>query len=185
MKKLYITGLLIIATVGSAFAQGTVNFSNGASVGLPLVFLGDPLSGTALVGTNYVSQLYAGANAGSLTAVAGSLSKFRVPTTTSPGTWSGKPVLALPLGGVGVPVSLAVRVWDASVFASYEAAFAAGSGFGSSSPFTYTQKLSDPPSPNDTVMTGFTSFGVVPVPEPSVIVLGLLGAGALLLRRRK
>jgi hypothetical protein len=34
-------------------------------------------------------------------------------------------------------------------------------------------------------MIGLESFAVVPVPEPSTIALGLLGAAFLLLRRRK
>ena len=183
MKKLFITGLVILTTA-SAFAQGTVNFNNNVLTPVPLVLLGDPSANIPLVGTNYVAELWAGAGAASLAPVSGSISKFRAPPTAFPGTWSGKPTLALPLGGVNVPITLQVRVWDASVYTTYATSAAAGFG-GSSTPFTYTQLISLPPSPSDTFMIGFTSFGVVPVPEPSTIFLSLFGAGALLLRRRK
>jgi len=168
----------------SAFAQGTVNFGN--SGGAPLVYLGDPLTGVKLVGTNYVAELYAGPVGGALQPVTSSIAKFRISTTASPGTWTGKSSQALPLGGVGVPVSLAVRVWDASLYSTYEAARTGQSGYvGTSSTFTYLQLLSSPPLPTDTDMVNFTAFGILPVPEPSTIVLGILGASALLLRRRK
>ena len=183
MKNHIVTGLLIITTA-SALAQGTVTFNNNVLSPIPLVYLGDPSANIPLVGTNYVAQLWAGTNAASLAAVSGSISKFRPPTTLSPGTWAGKPTLALPLGGVGIPITLQVRVWDASVYTTYAASAAAGYG-GSSTPFTYTELGGPPGPPSDTFMKGLTSFGVVPVPEPSTILLGLFGTGALLLRRRK
>ena len=36
-----------------------------------------------------------------------------------------------------------------------------------------------------TILTGLQSFGLYVVPEPSIIALGALGLGALVLRRRK
>ena len=182
MKKLLISGLLIITTA-SAFAQGSVNFRNNVLPGgNRLVYLGDPSANIPLVGTNYVAELWAGTDAASLAPVSGSISRFLEPTTTLPGTWRGK-TLILPIGGVGVPITLQVRVWDASVYTTYAASAAAGYG-GSSTPFTYIQGIPFGP-PTDTWMVGFTSFGVVPIPEPTTILLSLLGAGAFLLRRRK
>ena len=93
-------------------------------------------------------------------------------------------------GGVGVPVFAQVRVWDLNQFATYEAAVAGGGIIGTSTIFTYNQRLSSPPATTDTYMTDgsgnplFQSFSLVP--EPSVIGLGIIGVGALfMLRRRK
>ena len=181
LKKFLISGLIIITTA-SAIAQGTVNFRNNLLFPKALVYLGDPSANIPLVGTNYVAELWAGVDQSSLAPVSGSISQFREPTTTAPGTWIGK-TLRLPIGGVNVPITLQMRVWDPSVYTTYAASSAAGYG-GSSTPFTYTELGGQPDPPTDRFMKGLTSFGVVPVPEPATILLSLLGAGSLLLRRK-
>lgn len=185
MKKLYITGLLVIASI-SAFAQGTVNFNNNTlAAGAGLVYLGNPASGgTPLVGTNYVAQLYAGAagaTESSLTAV-GAVGKFRVSTTTSPGTWSGG---TRTLGIASGDAALQVRVWDVTKAPDYATAFAQANGLftGKSSVFAYSIPAAGAP-PDAFFMKNFSGV-IVAVPEPSTILFGLLGASALLFRRRK
>jgi hypothetical protein len=87
MKKL-IPFLVLMVGVSGALAQGVVNFNNNVLAEPPdrTVY---GVDGSALVGTNFVAQLYYGTDAGSLVAHTGAASRFRVTTTTQPGTWSG------------------------------------------------------------------------------------------------
>jgi len=194
MKKLLIVGLLIMASA-SAFAQGTVNFNNNGLVNPPLpdnlaIFYGNPSAGghrLTLGDGTYVAQLYFGAPGSmesALTPVASPAANFRASTTTLPGTWSGG-TRTLTGFAAGAAVVLQVRVWNTADGSDYGTAFAKNNGLytGKSPIFNYTV-----PNPGDPasayLMANFTGFTVA-VPEPSVIVLGILGAGALLLRRRK
>jgi hypothetical protein len=193
MKKLLIVGLLVMASA-SAFAQGTVNFNNnGLLAGNPdsiKVFYGpqsDNKPLTVAFGT-YVAQLYFGAagspETGLQPVTSNPPSAFRVATTTNPGTWSGG-TRTLTGFDVGATVALQVRVWNTADGSDYGAAFLKNNGLftGKSSIFSYTVPAAGSP-PAAYLMTGFQGFSVA-VPEPSVIVLGILGAGAFLLRRRK
>jgi len=191
MKKLA-TLAALLAGIGFAYSQGSVSFNNnGVAVGGDHdVYNGDPVGGTKLVGTNYVAELYfgaAGTAEASLTPLAASISKFRITSTSSPGTWSGKTV-TLPMGGVGnPPIVLEVKVWDITLASSYEQAVAGGLGkVGASGEFTFTQILSSPPATTDNQMVTMPAFAINPVPEPSAIALSVMGvAGLLLIRRRK
>jgi hypothetical protein len=195
MKTFFCLAVVSVSTV-SAAAQGQVNINNR---GLPMTQLVRSASGAPLVGTNFVAQIVYGASAASLTTVLGDVAPFRVVTTTSPGTWN-------PLGGTGVRtltgfntgdiVSMQVRVWDSTTFSSWSAASAAlSAGFvlaptsatqaGASSVFIYTVgSASDPSSLNIVNFTGFT-LTAFQMPEPTTIALGVLGAAALLWRRRR
>ena len=190
MKKLT-TLLTLMAGVGIALSQGIVNFNNNGVPTPPdhkvyFDFVGH-LPG--VVGTNYLAELYYVDPADSvLKPVAVSISKFRVTSTGSPGTWSGKTVtFPAGIGGVNTPVTLVVRAWDSLIAASYESALAACGGYiGESNPFTYTQIISTPvPQTTDTQMVNMPAFALT-VPEPSAIALSVIGvAGLLFLRRRK
>src|ERR1051326_17245 len=183
MKKLT-TLFTLMAGIGIAFSQGTVSFVNSESAGGDHKVYADTVGGTALTGTNYVAELYFGTDAASLQPLVASISKFRVSTTASPGTWSNPKSYTLTIGGVNVPIPLDVRVWDASLFSTYEAAKAAGGITGESGAFTYLQVLSNPPAPTDTQMVNQPAFALVP--EPSAVALSVLGvAGLLFLPRRK
>lgn len=211
MKKTLITAVLL-ASVAASFAQGTLTVGNnftgvlrapiyGQQAGDPTAALsgqsanGVPTGSTAytgplLAGTGYTFALFAGPGGTTDPAV------LQLITTTTFRTGT-----ALPAGTVfpqdvvipGVPgrsmATLEVRVWDnlggtvatwAQVLQNPNVARGTSGLFQSPS----LGGAGTPPDP-PAQMTGWTSFNVHQVPEPSVIALGALGLGALLLRRRK
>jgi len=194
MKKLLVVGLLVIATA-SAFAQGQVSFNNnGLQTPLPdslAVFFGDPAAGghrLTLGDGAFVAQLWygpAGSPESALTALTDPATPFRVATTLSPGTWANGGTKTLPGIAEQATAVLQVRVWDTTKGSTYAAASAANNGqyVGKSVLFNYVAPPAGSPV-SAYNMANFTGFFVA-VPEPSVIALGILGAGVLLLRRRK
>jgi len=201
MKKLLLIVAVNLAAASMVFGQSAsqVNFQNGtAFVGhpAPVVDLDHGQVGAAttglasdgLVGTTWVAQLFFASDAGNnsaTAAVTGTPAPFRIPTTTQPGVWNGGKRDFVASVAAGTTVSLIVRVWNTAV-GDYAANVAQNIG-GQSDPFNYNVAAASnpPPTPND--MVNFQGFGVhtVIVPEPSVIALGVIGVGALLLRRRK
>jgi len=197
MKRLLSLACALVAGV-SAFAQGTINFNNGAAgVNAPISAV---YSTTKLAGAGFIAQLYAGAAGtawNSLTAI--------TPTATfGTGVSAGYLTSASGAGSrtiTGVPTgstaAFQFRVWSAN-FASWDAAWAAyqagdatakvgvngWSGTGLPDTVLTSPALgggaTTPPN-----MVGLTSFRLYAVPEPSTIALGVLGAAALFLRRRK
>lgn len=173
MKKTIMAIICAAATVG-AFAQGSVQFANvGGGVNAPVT------QGGTGVGSDFMAQLYAGADAGSLAAV-GSPAAF-----VGNGYFSGG-VVNVPGIAPGATGTFQVRAWNSAAGASYSAAAANPSGIvGESNVFTVqTGGAGQPPGPPAS-LTGLQGFEVVPVPEPTTIALGLIGAAALFLRRRK
>jgi hypothetical protein len=180
MKKLLVTLAAMLVSV-SAFAQGTVNFNNF----VPTPRLDAPIwapGGTGTVGAGEVgavAQLFVLQN-GNWNPV-GQVSNFRAGT-------AGNPNLDAYIVGntsmdIGLPVrssqTVRVRAW---VGASYDTAAIRGE---SNDVIITLGGTFDPNSPADfpAQLTGLTAFTLVP--EPSSIALGLLGAAALLYRRRK
>jgi hypothetical protein len=191
MKKL-LTVLALVASAAASFGQGTITFQNSGLIfgdlpGVPApdrrVYLGSVANGTLLVGTNYAAQLWYDTGTG-MRPLQEATKIFRIPTTTQPGTWNTAPtaVATFPDLAVGGTAQLEVRVWDIQRFATFAAAVAGGGETGRSQPFSYLV----PPAgsaPADYTLKGLRAFAVVP--EPSVIALGVLGLGSLLLFRRK
>jgi hypothetical protein len=194
MKRL-IPFLVLLVGMTGAFAQGVVFFNNNnlpSTTAHPDRLMrntdGSPLLGSAFTEpATFVAQLYWSTDGGnSLTAHTAAPARFRPPGVNPPGTWvGGNRTLPAGVGGVGVPVTLQVRVWDsAGGTLNYDQAVAQGRFWGDSPFFNYTQTLSTPPAAADTWMLNFDGFAWVP--EPSVVGLALVGAGALfLLRFRK
>jgi hypothetical protein len=186
MKKL-IPFLVLLAGVSSALAQGTVTFVNSGSfptVADRLVYLGaDPADRTQpAVGTNYMVQLYYGADAGSLAAHTAAPNRIRNVGTTTPGTWSGGGTRTLTGYSAGAVVTMQIRAWDSGPNGTFD--WNTATIKGQSSIFTYTVPAPGSPAPQY-LMDGLRAFAIV-VPEPSIIGLGVIGIGALvLLRRRK
>jgi hypothetical protein len=146
--------------------------------------------GVPVVGTNFVALLYYEATEGatSLTPVA-QFNRFRNVAVTDPlaGTWVGA-TRTLTGRMPGDNVTLQVKVWDITQFATPEQAAAAGEWWGQSATFTYTV-----PAPGSLPSAfyienfrGFTSLSAPCIPEPSSIALGAIGIfGMIVLRRTR
>jgi hypothetical protein len=158
----------MFVTVG-VMAQGQILFqSKVTTAGLDAKILGP--GGVALPANTLTAQLGYALSA------------------TAPITWTGitAPVNAAGYfaGGTkivdgvaaGVDAWFAVRAYDG---ASWPGATLTTSPISSFGPL----KLTALPSP-PTAMAGMQGFSVVPVPEPSILALGVLGMGAFMLRRR-
>jgi hypothetical protein len=178
MKPLALILLSLTGAFG-AVAQ-TVDFNNTrtfATVADRTVRNG----GSLLVGTDFVAQLYYGANAGSLNPVTSNPVRFRNVPSTDPlaGTWSGA-TRTLAGFNAGDTVTLQVWVWNSTGGATFQTTqFRGQSG-------TFTYRIPAAGSlPSDYYIEGFRGFTIA-VPEPSIIALGTIGAASLLaLRRRK
>jgi len=181
------------ALVVSAFGQGSVNVNNRTLSPAQLV---TDVSGAPLSGTSFVAQLVYGANNTTPATVLGANMPFRVSTSSSVGSWNpgAEGIRTLTGFDTGAVVAMQVRVWDSSVFSSWDAASAAlaagghtvATQAGVSSVFTYTVgSASDPSSQAIVNFRGFQLTAIPVVPEPTTIALGALGAAALLWRRRK
>lgn len=190
MKKAIIAIAFWAASVG-AFAQGQVNFSSinffttGSSASEPAVY--DVGGLTRLDGANFKAQLYWGAATWTGTASGASIGtapiSFFSVADGAPGFFDGG---AATVGvAANTSVFVQVRAWNTAAGATYEAAAASPLGrIGSSAVLALTAGGGTVTPPN---LNGLAKFSLVPtvVPEPTTIALGILGAGALLLRRRK
>lgn len=198
MKKTAIIALLVATAAISSFGQGQVNFNNRATgVNAPVYgvnpsnptlarsgnastnggtidYTGHPL----LAGTTFTAALLYGGDSANLTTY--STTTFR--TTTSLLGYVNP--IANPTTAPLTPQSYRVRAWDngGNAASTYADALAAGRAVGESGTFVLTGTVSPATPPN---LLGLTSFNLTVVPEPGVIALGVLGLGALLLRRRK
>lgn len=213
MKKTLLT-LALLATAAASFAQGTLQIGNNFTGVLRAPIygqdpadpfrsqsgqsaLGTPTGGTVyagplLAGTGYTFALFAGPAGASESALQlVTTTTFRTGTALPAGTVFTQ---TLPITGVasGSSAALQVRVWDnvggtvgtwAAVLANPSVARGQSALF-ASAPLGGPDPAGGPPI-TPPAMTGWTSFNVAQVPEPSVIALGVLGLGALLLRRRK
>jgi len=179
--------------------QGTPNAPGGigGAGGNPLPSTGTTDYGgrAPLAGTGFTAQLWygtVGTPEVNLVLANSGTSTFRTSAATA-GAFNGttatldNPAVMIP-GGAGSRAVFQVRAWDnvnntVTTWAGVLANPAVARGW--SATFTPPFDLGSATSfiPN---MIGMQSFGLfVPVPEPSLIALGALGLGALLLRRRK
>jgi hypothetical protein len=185
MKHCLLTFAALLVAASSSFAQGTVVFANSPNA---VVTLG----GTPVTGTQgWVTALWGGPNAASLvpTTQGGGLAAdptafrddrpgfIRSATREVPGVAAGS-----------AAASLQMIAWNTSLYGSAGPAQSAWSsslaGFGMSEVVAPDGALGGgialPAS-----MSLLKPFAVNAVPEPTVAALGLLGAGLLLIRRKK
>lgn len=212
MKKIGIIAITLSLAVG-AFGQGAIQFQNritgiglfapiyGVNPGAPTVHL-EGMSSTnggvvnygsspLLAGTSFTAALF-GAASGTVdpdqfTVLA--TAPFQT-ATTLPGIIKG-PTAAVNIPWVPGPGNgsgnFQVRAWDNSggTVNTWADALAAGPNHahGASAVLLSVPVIAAPSTPGGLV--GLQSFNLSIVPEPSLIALGALGLGALLLRRRK
>ena len=182
MKKLLIALAAVLVTAAS-YGQGTVLLSNlGGGVNAP-VMLGTTGHGP---GPGYVAQLFLVSGGQNLALTP--TSSFRSATAAQPTAdrYLVTPPPEVIVTGVAASAKadLALRVWPTS-FASYDAAKAANA-VGESRVNGVTLGGGLLPAANLIGDAGaIAGFTVPVVPEPTILALGVLGASALLLRRRK
>jgi hypothetical protein len=177
MKKPLIFLSLFLAAV-SAHAQGQVNFA-ARVVGVydAPVYVCTPVR---VEGNQFLVQLYAGPSQSTLVPIGDRL-PFR--TGADAGYWTAEARTIDRVDATG-NAYVQVRAWATSAGATYEAAIAAGYGFGASNIVTVKPTVApDLPA----TLVGLTSFSVGPpdCPEPPVITLAVLGCFAFLTLHRR
>lgn len=167
-------------TAIGALAQGQFTFGNkNATTTPPILAQVTTDGGPAVEGANFWAQAYvklASAAADSYAPV-GAAVNFR----TGANAGYIVPVVVTTTFAGGTDVSVQMRAWAASGGNNYEAAAAAGAWAGTSTGVDLKVTVA-PNTPPD--MMGLQPFKLTQVPEPSTLALGVLGAAALLLRRR-
>lgn len=187
MKSLaLITACALFAT--GAVAQGTylgsINFLNrDSSIGL-LEPIKD-MDGNLLAGTAWKAQLLGGpvGTAADSLKAAGDTQVFRTGTTAGY-LLNQNFIRYIPDVNAGDGATLQVAAWDAK-YATWQEARDNAAQFGWSAAFTAPKTGNVGGKTTPEPMIGFKSFSLTIIPEPSTIALGLLGAAALLIRRRK
>jgi hypothetical protein len=203
MKKLATLFAMTAVGLGSAWAQGTIDFHNpntfplrvqdGAGNVTTVGATGSPLGPASVrvglfVGANGAANISAMTMVGMVTNSASTVPLFV-------GTFNGGNPYTITPSTPNAQVSFAFAAWSISTGAlTYDAAKLATTGYLGESAIGQNYTLGgfgSPPSlPGATFgagagqISGFT-LTPVPVPEPSTLALGVLGAAALLMRRRK
>jgi hypothetical protein len=182
MKKLLLTAAAILATL-NMFAQGSgsLNFSSVGAPDAKKVRLADG----SFASTGYVAALYWGSATETderNLVQAGNTANFLTGVNAGCFAGSGRTLTYSSPSVNGSVLTFQVRAWQGAAGSSYDNATVKGSSG------MFTMKTKDESNPLETKPNlweapGFVGFTVVP--EPSVIGLGLLGAGALLMLRRR
>jgi len=186
MKKI-LSLIIVLGAAVAAQAQGTFNGNtsnsdpNGTGAG-GSIYDSSIVDNTTLThfayasGTGYKAQYYVGLSSGAVTAQAspGSLGTGATVGYYMPGTVSTT-------FAAGTAVVVQLKAWKGTA-TSYENAFSAGALTGTSGFINLTLNPSTTPGPNITTMGNII---LQATPEPATIALGLMGAGALFIRRRK
>lgn len=192
MKKTLLTMALVGLSAVATFAQGTIQFVNNG--GSAVKFQETASSAVVNAPDGCIVGIFWGASADAL-----SLQPTTTPTFTSTtgvsGLISGGAVYALAGSQPGQTVFLKVAGWrnhggvTPAVIEGRESA-----GITHYGETRVVQTTLGPTAGPGTVLfqsatatntSRVSSFTIAPIPEPSVVALGALGLGALLLRRRK
>jgi MYXO-CTERM domain-containing protein len=170
-------------TAVGVYAQGTVNFANNSSTQVIDEADGMPVTNAdGILAALYWAPLSAPNN---FTQLGGSARIQSINVPSFLGVYNGGARTTGNETAAGAAAWFEVRAWDMA-YASYEEALGVGKT-GKTDPFMVTTGGAGTPAstPANLVGNGLTGFSVAVVPEPSVVALGLLGAGALLLIRRR
>jgi hypothetical protein len=194
-RALLIAAALLAAAISTTYAQtysGVVNYNSGGSATNARVFVcyTGPGEGLLASGTAYQTALFWGpagiTDMNAMVQVGGNVSFL---TGAAAGTFfgSGRTITYTSPQANGAVVALQSRTWQvqSGVTGWGNATF---KGFGP----IFEMDLKDPtlatePTPTISQAAGWRGYALSlsPCPEPSTIALGLLGAGALLILRRR
>lgn len=191
MKKLLLLSAAIFASI-NMYGQGTVNFGNNAATAVTNKLTG----GRVANGNSFTAQLWYAVDTGAGVPAADALQLL-------PGATTGiSPIPGLITGGTkvvpnapgGSKVYFQIRVWETAYGSTFQEASTKqmngrGAVLGTSDIVLVTtgdpNGVPVPTLPGSLVTSGLRTFNVDVVPEPSIIGLGLLGAGSLLFLRRR
>lgn len=191
MKKI-LSLIMVLGTAAALHAQGTFDpgtANSDSSVGAHTggTVYDSTAGGARAFGSGYQGQYYigaAGSDASSLSAV-GPVTGFQGSTAASlsagyyngDGTGSVSTTFA-----AGSTVVIQLRAWKGTAGSTYANATVSGA----SQLLTITLGGVGSPPSLPTPITGMANFNLTTVgPEPATIALGLMGASALFIRRRK
>jgi len=192
MKKI----LSLILTVGAAvavhaqgtFNPGTFNSDPNFNHGGGTVYDRDISATTPVFGSGYQGQYYIGPSGttdpNALTPV-GPVTGFMGASIADPaaGYYNGDGSGAVTVAGTpgGTQVVLQLRAWKGGAGSTY----AAATDRGGSGLISIALGNVGSPASLPTAITTMANFGIQTAPEPATIALGLMGVGALFIRRRK
>ena len=178
MKLLVAIGAVLVSA--SIFGQGTINFNNRVTGQIDAPVLRPDGSGP---GPSWTAQLFlvSGTVAARTYTPIGQTTTFREPTAANPLLAAYVvPISSMTVDNAapGSQIGVVLRVWEG---ANYDSAIWRGQ----SNPITVTLGGDIPGAPTAVPgnLIGLQGFALVP--EPSIIALGMLGAAALLFRRRQ
>jgi hypothetical protein len=193
MKKALVILLSVLASLPALAQQvGFSNKDSAKNINAPIYDVA--VGGTKLDGTAYFAQLFGGAAGTAETALVALGDPVNFRTGTAAGYISATTV-TIPGVGYGANAVVQMRAWSANGGATWAAAEGAAAAnalvhIGKSGLLNVTMPASAV-DPNVPGLVGLASFaiqsvgGTPVVPEPSTMALCLLGAAALLIRRRK
>lgn len=186
--KIILLTVLAAFLPAAALAQGLVDFNNfkwrlglDGRVFVPSSFSWWPEP----VGDAFYGQLYAGPTADSLAPIGVAVRFRNMASGLGSGRIFGPGAVVVPTVPSGQEAYVQLRAWRVADGATYEQAASKGEwwhGFSNIIKVRVDGGV-DNPSGSPADLLGLTHT-VIPIPEPSATVLGLLGAAALLLRRR-
>jgi hypothetical protein len=202
MKKLATLFAMTAFGLGSAWAQGTIDFHNPNTFPLRVQDAGGVTTtvgsgGSPLGPASVRVGLWVGPNGSTALTQMSFVAMVTNSASTVPlfvGTFNGGNPYTITPSTPNAQVAFAYAAWSISTGAlTYDAALIASTGYATSAPSfgqSYTLGgFGSPPSlPGATFGSGAGQVNgllLTPVPEPSTLALALLGAAALLIRRRK
>jgi len=177
-SAVYTGGAIGNTAAGNATAAGAYNYNNGS---------------------DYTVELYAAPGLNAPVSALQPVTQYLTTIATS-STKGGQFKTVNVTGDTGIPntssgsATIALVAWynGAGTYTSYSAALSAGvpTGMSPLDNDSILGNIGGPPASLTADMQGLESFslvvpGVTPIPEPSTVALGVIGASTLLFRRRK
>lgn len=197
MKKSILIGITVVTCAVQAYSQGTVTFQNPGAAVSNILTLAPVVAGTTFRAALYwlpdqaTAPTTADFDARGAQAIGYTVTSFAAAGTIV----VASPVRIDGISPAGAPGWFQVRAWETAFGTTYEAARDNPNASGGRRALIGTSNIirvdtGDPTTtpagtPGSLTQNGLRGFYVAPVPEPSVIGLGIMGVGALLLLRRR